>query len=801
MKHFASTLVVCCLMVLLRPATAAAQLFPGFDWRWSESAEQVDTNHYRAIGFVELWKGDMKFYADKADYYADTHRLIASGNVTVIQADSSISARSIDFNTETQTGIFYNAWGMASLGNRVDRAMFGTLEPDMYFYGETIEKLGNRKYRITRGGFTTCVQPVPRWELTSGSVVLRLDHYAVLTNSVLRVKGVPLFYLPILYYPVKTKDEARSTGFLMPTYGTSSAHGFTLNNAFFWAIDRSQDLTVMHDWFTKTGQGVGSDYRYVLAPGSWGDLRVYMLDEHEYTTVSAGGTPLVTPARRSYKFDVTAAEAVNKYVRASASVHYFSDIVTQQTYNMNIYDASRSRRTATASVAASWRGLRLIGTVDHSEYFTGTTDSNRTGSLPRISFSRGEQPLGNLPVYVTFGGEYVTLQRGATTTTTGDTSTTTASDTSVSRVDFSPTVRVPFTRWPFLTVNTSVNWRGTFWSKSWDNPTAKNILDQSVSRRLFEFTSTVTGPVVTKIFNMAPDSRYAEKLKHTIEPSMTVDYTTAVPVFDRIIQWESIDGIVGGTTRVTYGVSNRLYAKRKRDGRVLGSREIVNVGISQTYYTNARASQFDPQYSSSFSGAKPFNFSPIALAGRVLATDQFNATVRAEWDAQFHFLRTVTAGTTYSVGNWLSTSASWSVTRSAPPTGTVSVVGQAVARGLGETQGDLVDTQLRPLTLVGSPGTTSHFLNGNANLRLAQNKYGGNYSFNYDVVKTQFVQQRFTAYYNAQCCGFAVEYQAFNFGTLPGVPVPEDHRFNVSFTLAGIGSFSNVFGALSGAPR
>jgi hypothetical protein len=31
-------------------------------------------------------------------------------------------------------------------------------------------------------------------------------------------------------------------------------------------------------------------------------------------------------------------------------------------------------------------------------------------------------------------------------------------------------------------------------------------------------------------------------------------------------------------------------------------------------------------------------------------------------------------------------------------------------------------------------------------------------------------------------------------------PVVEDRRFNFSFTLAGIGSFSNFFGALGGAP-
>ena len=64
------------------------------------------------------------------------------------------------------------------------------------------------EYRITSGGFTTCVQPTPRWEVTSGSVVLNLDDYAIARNTLLKVKGVPMFYLPILYYPIQKSQRA-----------------------------------------------------------------------------------------------------------------------------------------------------------------------------------------------------------------------------------------------------------------------------------------------------------------------------------------------------------------------------------------------------------------------------------------------------------------------------------------------------------------------------------------------------------------------------------------------------------------
>jgi len=84
-------------------------------------------------------------------------------------------------------------------------------------------------------------------------------------------------------------------------------------------------------------------------------------------------------------------------------------------------------------------------------------------------------------------------------------------------------------------------------------------------------------------------------------------------------------------------------------------------------------------------------------------------------------------------------------------------------------------------------------------VRRPGNGWSGVYAFNYDVKNTNFVNQAIVAHYNTQCCGLAVEYQKFNFGTSAGrVGVPRDHRFNVSFTLAGIGTFSDLFGAFGG---
>jgi hypothetical protein len=63
------------------------------------------------------------------------------------------------------------------------------------------------------------------------------------------------------------------------------------------------------------------------------------------------------------------------------------------------------------------------------------------------------------------------------------------------------------------------------------------------------------------------------------------------------------------------------------------------------------------------------------------------------------------------------------------------------------------------------------------------------------------LQQRVSGFYNAQCCGLAMEYQTYNYGAASLSPIPADHRFFLSFTLAGLGNFSPMNGALGGVPR
>ncbi len=431
----------------------------------SWTTERLGKDHLKLTGQVEIECGEQSFAADEVELFTDTHKLIATGNVVFTSGTSRVAADRLEYNTETRTGIFHNATGTATLkeskpGPPQERSMFGTSEPDVYFYGKTLEKVGREKYKITSGGFTTCVQPAPRWQLTSGTVLLNLESHAILKNSLFRVKGVPVLYLPIFYYPVNKED--RSTGFLLPTYGTSTVRGQTISNAFFWAISRSQDATLLHDWYSTTGQGMGAEYRYMASPGSDGQIRFYNLREHEADYTDDGGAPVTTPERRSYEVRGAMSQRLGRKFRARGRADYFSDITVQQTYNQNIYDTSRRSRVYSGSVTGTVGSWNLSGAFDRNEFFYGTTQSTVRGGTPKVSAQRSDKPIFGSPAYfsMTVEGAKFTAQRKTATAVV---------DNGLSRFDIFPRVRVPFTKWQFLTVSTTAAARYTYWTERKDS--------------------------------------------------------------------------------------------------------------------------------------------------------------------------------------------------------------------------------------------------------------------------------------------------------------------------------------------
>ena len=182
------------ILAFLAVRDAAAQGLPGWNTK-QFSFERIDADRVRLMREAEIEGAPgtpnegQKFFADDLLMNIKTGELIAEGNVVFQTPTARIAADSVVFNTKTKLGTFKVASGIAQLGERGERnrSMFGTLEPDVYFQGQTIEKIGVDKYRITKGSFTTCVQPTPRWEIVSGTATL--DRTTSAVEATIEVDG------------------------------------------------------------------------------------------------------------------------------------------------------------------------------------------------------------------------------------------------------------------------------------------------------------------------------------------------------------------------------------------------------------------------------------------------------------------------------------------------------------------------------------------------------------------------------------------------------------------------------------
>jgi len=323
----------------------------------SESYEQVAKGHFEARGLVDLRLGAMRIQADKADVYEDPQpdgsvkrRLVAEGNVVFIRGEERLSGDRVEMD-ESGRGFFENAVGF--------------VEPGVFIEGRRVERVDDDTYRVEGGKFTSCAQPNARWSFTATSARVEVDDKVVAKNSVLKVKGIPVFYAPYIYFPIR--KDGRSTGFLFPHFGYSSYRGFNLGTGFFWAMGRSFDQTLYADYYSKVGHGFGHELRYAQASPSRGTFRTYLFQFQgtpEVVDPDSGEVTAGRAATTDYDIDWNALQMLPGKVRATVNVRKYSDLFFQQRFQDNFNLAANRTERWSAALEKDLRLAVLSASMD-----------------------------------------------------------------------------------------------------------------------------------------------------------------------------------------------------------------------------------------------------------------------------------------------------------------------------------------------------------------------------------------------------------------------------------------------------
>ena len=130
--------------------------------------------------------------------------------------------------------------------------------------------------RLKDGTYTRCEPGENTWHLQGNNVTLNpATGFGSATNVTLRVKDVPVFYTPYIYFPI---DDRRQSGFLAPSIGSSSDTGFSLQTPYYFNLAPNFDATLYPHLMTDRGLLMEGEFRY-LTRSSEGQFGAAYLDD------------------------------------------------------------------------------------------------------------------------------------------------------------------------------------------------------------------------------------------------------------------------------------------------------------------------------------------------------------------------------------------------------------------------------------------------------------------------------------------------------------------------------------------
>jgi lipopolysaccharide assembly outer membrane protein LptD (OstA) len=492
-----------------------------------------------ASGDVEVRYGEFLLFADRVEYNIETRDVLAEGNVVAQSGGEVIRAERVLFNLETGRGTIEKASGI--------------IPPSILFEAETLERKREDLYSLKRARVTACTQPNPRWSFGLSKANLKKDDYLEMWDAVIRVKNVPVFYLPYLRYPLKE----RGTGFLLPRIGFSGPKGVAFSQSFYWAIAPNMDATVGVDFYLSRGLGTGLEYRYLFPGGTKGDLNLYYFI---YKRDAQGDKPGNSSIVR-----LNHTQALPLGFSLVANVDYQTSYSFLREFDNNFQRALVYNRTSQVYLTRSWRRFNLSARASRFEtYFSQLDDANVTTSLPQVNFNVFKTKLFS-PLYFSLATSFTRWQYGWKSQYEAGT------ERRSTRLAVSPTLSLPFSSIPWLTATTSVTANLFYYGQSLDSGTG-GIVDDPLFTQNLVAGIEVVGPVFYKIF-YGRDGQ--ARLKNIVEPYINYSYESPVSQADRVVTSYGFFRY----HQMSYGVTSRFLFKA-------GDRavEVFSLGLGQTFY-------------------------------------------------------------------------------------------------------------------------------------------------------------------------------------------------------------------------
>ncbi len=747
----------------------------GIPIRWEARNQRREGDTWTLDGDVVVYYRNYVVRADKVLYHQSTSTLEAEGNLrfTGGPEDIYVEASHGDMRLDMHTARFFDVHGSAGVRRAGKTVVYSTTNPFL-FSGRVLLQTGEGSYRIVDGTMTNCRLPQPDWELISRSIRLE-NGTASAANTFFKLFGVPIFYLPYLRHP--TSENGRTSGFLIPIVSNgSSIRGFTFGEQVYIVLNRSMDMVIGSEYYSKRGFAPNGDFRY-RGPGldhlnlRWNALldRGVAAQPPQTGIVYQGGVDIAAYGRKDFSPDT----------RIAGNAEFLSSYVYRLVFNDNYSQAVNSEVLSVVGLTHNHHGYIPSGYFGRLQTFASSTpgDEARILHLPSIRFDSLDRPLGNSPLYWGLDSSIGYLTRAEPDFHARN----------VGRIDVHPHLS-----WPIVAGGWSIipeaAVRETFYSGSQTpdisgiNGGTPTISHDPLNRTDVEASVDLRAPIVERDFVLG---RWNRLLRHVIEPELKYNYVAGIGAQARNVLLFDTTDVATDTNEAEYSLTQRLYLRPLHDKPCVDAdtggessacppamREWASWQIEQKFFIEPdfggalipnRRNVFDTTLD--LTGVAfltvPRNLSPVISRLRFEAIDN----LRIEWDMDYDpRLGHLGANNLYAGYSWGRTTV-----------GVTHSLLNAVDE-LGSTATTMRSQQIHPFVQIGKP-TASGF-------NLAAN--GG-----YDFVRGSLQYAGVQAIYNRGCCGFTVGYRRFELGSVGSVSRDET-EWLYSFTLANFGSVGDI---------
>jgi LPS-assembly protein len=214
-----------------------------------------------AVGNVQIYYSGSTLEADKVMYDQKTKRLHAQGNVRLTEADGKVVyGEVLDLSDDFRDGF------VDSL--RIDG-------PEQTRFAATRGERTSGDVTVFQNGVYTACEPCkedpqkpPKWQIKASRIIHdQGEKMMYFEDARFEFFGVPLAYIP--YFSSADPSAKRKSGFLVPTYHTSSVYGVSVATPYYFALAPDYDATITPMITTKQGPLVQAEWRQRLINGSY----------------------------------------------------------------------------------------------------------------------------------------------------------------------------------------------------------------------------------------------------------------------------------------------------------------------------------------------------------------------------------------------------------------------------------------------------------------------------------------------------------------------------------------------------